>query len=63
VSDEFRSTLLVGETTGFYPSLKVDTTGGGVVSTAGATLLVETIGKTGPWGKTGGFRPRPHPRL
>ena len=32
---------------GFYPSLKVDTAGGGVVSNAGATLLVETARKTG----------------
>lgn len=33
--------------TGFYPSLTVDTAGTGVVSQAGATLLVETVRKTG----------------
>lgn len=33
--------------TGAYPSLKVDTAGTGIVSHAGATLLVETVGKTG----------------
>ena len=37
----------MGNTTGSYPSLKVDTAGGGVVSQAGATLLVETMRKVG----------------
>lgn len=37
----------MGESTGSYPSLKVDTAGKGVVSQAGATLLVETARRTG----------------
>jgi len=37
----------VSKSTGFYPSLKVDTTGAGVVSNAGATLLVETARRVG----------------
>jgi hypothetical protein len=37
----------VGNTTGFYPSLTVDTAGAEVVSNAGATLLVETVARTG----------------
>lgn len=34
-------------TTGFYPSLKVDTAGVGVVSNAGASLLVSTMAGVG----------------
>jgi hypothetical protein len=37
----------VGESTGFYPSLTVDAAGAGVVSQAGATLLVGTVRGTG----------------
>jgi hypothetical protein len=37
----------VSNITGSYPSAKVDTTGTAVVSNAGATLLVETVRKTG----------------
>ncbi len=33
----------MGESTGFYPRVKVDAAGTGVVSHAGAVLLVETI--------------------
>ena len=33
----------MGESTGFYPRVKVDTAGTGVVSNAGAVLLVQTI--------------------
>jgi hypothetical protein len=40
---EFRSTFLVSEPAGLYPSSKADTTGVGVVSNAGAVLLV-TLG-------------------
>ena len=44
---EFGSTFLVSKPTGFYPSLTVDTAGTGVVSQAGAVLLVTTAGKVG----------------
>ena len=44
---EFGSTFLVSKPTGFYPSLTVDTAGTGVVSQAGAALLVTTAGKVG----------------
>lgn len=37
----------MSNTTGSYPSLKVDTTGTAVVSNAGSTLLIETARKTG----------------
>ena len=37
----------MGNTTGSYPLLKVDPAGVGVVSQAGATLLVETVRKVG----------------
>lgn len=37
----------MSKSTGSYPSLTVDTAGTGVVSQAGATLLVETVRKTG----------------
>ncbi|HUR08562.1 MAG TPA: IS1380 family transposase [Nonomuraea sp.] len=37
----------MGKSTGFYPSLTVDTAGTGIVSQAGATLLVETVRRTG----------------
>jgi hypothetical protein len=41
------STFLVNNPTGSYPSLNLDTAGVGVVSHAGATLLVDTVGTTG----------------
>jgi len=37
----------MSKSTGFYPSLTVDTAGTGVVSQAGAVLLVETVRKVG----------------
>lgn len=37
----------MSNTTGSYPSLTLDATGGPVVSQAGATLLVDTVRKTG----------------
>jgi hypothetical protein len=37
----------VGKSTGWYPRVKVDTTGTAVVSHAGAVLLLETIGTVG----------------
>ena len=33
----------MGKSTGFYPRVRVDTAGTGVVSHAGAVLLIETI--------------------
>jgi hypothetical protein len=38
-----RSTLQVVQPTGFYPRVRVDAAGFGVVSHAGAVLLVETV--------------------
>ncbi|MBM7856299.1 hypothetical protein JOD27_000073 [Lentzea nigeriaca] len=46
---------------GVYPSLKLDAAGTGIVSQAGATLLVDTAVKigldrvTGCWGRRGGW--------
>ncbi len=37
----------MSKTTGSYPSLNLDTAGVGIVSHAGATVLLDTIGKTG----------------
>lgn len=47
ISCELWSTFLVRNSTGWYPSLKVDAAGGGVVSNAGAMLLVAAMTGTG----------------
>ena len=47
ISCELRSTFLVMNTTGSYPLLKLDITGAGLVSNAGATLLVAAMAKVG----------------
>jgi DDE family transposase len=45
-SDTIWSTFLVSNATGPYPSLTLDTAGTGIVSHAGATLLLDTIATT-----------------
>lgn len=47
ISCELGSTFLVRKTTGLYPGLKVDASGVGVVSNAGAALLVAAMSKVG----------------
>lgn len=41
------STFLVSNSTGFYPSVRVDSTGGGVVSQAGGLVLARTVHVSG----------------